>query len=638
MEAKSKPTEEPQPITADMARGPESGSETKDQDLQDVKTEEGTDATPNKRTELCERLAYYGLSTNIVMYLTNKLNLTNSDAAQSVSAWIGTCYVTPIVGAWLADTYTGRFWTILSFCSVYLVGLVGLTVSAGVPSLTPPDGVAPSSYQTGFFWAFMYLVSIGTGGIKPCVSVFGADQFDEGNPEELALIPRFYNWFYAFVNIGSFFASTLVVWVQTDVSWMIGFLIPTISFAIAIICFVSGSRWYRRCPPGGSPINRWFRVLAGACAHWRAEVPDDARLLHEVDTPMSIVPGQTKMIHTPDFRWLDKAATATEAPGVRDRWLVTVTEVEELKCVVRLIPFMVILAVYFATYAQMSTLFVLQGSAMNRHLGSWAVPPAIISTLDIISVLIWVPIYDLVIDPYFKRIGRPISRLLRMGIGFGIAIMSMVFAALVEVFRLKAVRANNLQNVDPSDNSVPMSVWWQVPQYFAVGMAEVFASVGALEFFYSQSPEAMRSMASALNLIAIAMGSYLSTGLVAIVAAITTKNGAPGLGGGGFGKGNNLNQGHLDYFFAMLAVLMCIAILVYIPICYNYRYRQDPSVGLALASTEDMERALGRASVGAPNLTLISSRINVSRELKRTSAVPALHAHEISYKSLRLQD
>lgn len=70
------------------------------------------------------------------------------------------------------------------------------------------------------------------------------------------------------------------------------------------------------------------------------------------------------------------------------------------------------------------------------------------------------------------------------------------------------------QNVDPSDNSVPMSVWWQVPQYFAVGMAEVFASVGALEFFYSQSPEAMRSMASALNLIAIAMGSYLSTGLV----------------------------------------------------------------------------------------------------------------------------
>lgn len=64
-----------------------------------------------------------------------------------------------------------------------------------------------------------YLVSIGTGGIKPCVSVFGADQFDEGNPEELALIPRFYNWFYAFVNIGSFFASTLVVWVQTDVRW-----------------------------------------------------------------------------------------------------------------------------------------------------------------------------------------------------------------------------------------------------------------------------------------------------------------------------------------------------------------------------------------------------------------------------------
>lgn len=160
---------------------------------------------------------------------------------------------------------------------------------------------------------------------------------------------------------------------------------------------------------------------------------------------MSVVRGQTKLIHTPEFRWLDKAATPAKAPGAHDRWLVTITEVEELKCVVRLLPFMCILAVFFAIYAQMSTLFVLQGSAMNRYLGSWAVPAAIISVLDTASVLIWVPIYDMVIDPYFKRIGRPISRLTRMGIGFGIAIMSMVFAALVEVFRLRVVRDNNLQ-------------------------------------------------------------------------------------------------------------------------------------------------------------------------------------------------
>ncbi|KAL6780949.1 hypothetical protein ACKKBG_A09140 [Auxenochlorella protothecoides x Auxenochlorella symbiontica] len=585
-------------------------------------------AVPILGNELCERLAYYGISINIVVYLTSVLNETNATAAQNVNAWSGTCYLTPLLGAWVADTFLGRFWAIFSGSIIYMLGLTGVTISAGLPSLRPAPGEQPTAHQLSFFWGFMYLVAIGTGGIKPCVSTFGADQFDEDDPAELAMIPRFYNWFYAFINIGAFLACTLIVWVQTDVSWMIGFLIPTVSFAIAIAIFLAGSKWYRRKPPGGSALTRWFRVIAGAFAHWRAAVPEDARLLHEVDTPMSIIPGQTRMIHTPEFRWLDKAATPVNAPGLHDRWLVTVTEVEELKCVVRLLPFMAILAVYFAIYAQMSTLFVLQGSAMDRHLGSWVVPAAMVNVLDSTSVLIWVPLFDLVIDPYFKRIGRPISRLTRMGVGFGIAILSMVCAALVEIFRLKAVRANNLQNVDPTNNSVPVSVWWQIPQYFLVGMSEVFASVGSLEFFYSQSPEAMRSIASALSLVAGAAGSYLAVGLVAAVTSVSTRGGAAGW------VADNLNQGHIDDFFWLLAVLMGVALLAYIPICYTYRYRQDPAVGFALAAAADRERDLGIAAAGVDDLAKVSSRVVVDRALKRSSFVPPVHAFEIAPVSL----
>lgn len=235
------------------------------------------------------------------------------------------------------------------------------------------------------------------------------------------------------------------------------------------------------------------------------------------------------------------------------------------------------------------------GNAMNRYLGSWSVPAAMVNVLDNISVLIWVPIYDLVIAPYFERIGRPISRLTRMGIGFIVAIISMVCAAAVEIVRLQVVNRHNLQNVDPTDNSVPMSVWWQIPQYFFVGMSEVFASVGSLEFFYSQSPEAMRSVASALLLVSTAIGAYLATALVAIVQAITNNNGSPGW------IASNLNQGHIDYFYWLLAILMFLGLLAYIPICYTYRYRQDPSVGFDLANMADLEKLsqrLGRASVG----------------------------------------
>ncbi|KFM26542.1 Peptide transporter PTR1 [Auxenochlorella protothecoides] len=552
------------------------------------------------------------MSINIVVYLTSVLNENNATAAQNVNAWSGTCYLTPLLGAWVADTFLGRFWAIFSGSIIYMLGLTGVTISAGLPSLTPAPGEQPTAHQLSFFWGFMYLVAIGTGGIKPCVSTFGADQFDEDDPAELAMIPRFYNWFYAFINIGAFLACTLIVWVQTDVSWTIGFLIPTVSFAIAIAVFLAGSKWYRRKPPGGSALTRWFRVIAGAFAHWRAAVPEVARLLHEVDTPMSIIPGQTRMIHTPEFRWLDKAATPVEAAGVRDRWLVIVTEVEELKCMVRLLPSMAILAVYFAIYAQMSTLFVLQGSAMDRHLGSWVVPATMVNVLDSTSVLIWVPIFDLGIEPYFRRIGRPISRLTRMGVGFGIAILSMVCAAPVEIFHLKAVRANNLQ----------------IPQYFLVGMSEVFASVGSLEFFYSQSQEAMRSIASALSLVAAAAGSYLAVSLVAAITSVSTRGGATGW------VANNLNQGHIDDFFWLLAVLMGVALLAYIPICYTYRYRQDPAVGFALAAAADRERDLGIAAAGADDLAKVSSRVVVDRAPKRSSFVPPVHAFEIAPVSL----
>lgn len=62
-------------------------------------------------------------------------------------------------------------------------------------------------------------------------------------------------------------------------SWMVGFLVPTAAFAIAITCFIAGTRWYKHKPPGGSPLNRWCRVVAGSFAHWKAKVPEDARLV-----------------------------------------------------------------------------------------------------------------------------------------------------------------------------------------------------------------------------------------------------------------------------------------------------------------------------------------------------------------------
>ncbi|MQM11907.1 hypothetical protein Taro_044820 [Colocasia esculenta] len=71
--------------------------------------------------ECCERLAYYGISTNLVTYLTKKLHQGNVSAARNVTTWQGTCYIAPLIGAVLADSYWGRYWTISVFSTVYFI-------------------------------------------------------------------------------------------------------------------------------------------------------------------------------------------------------------------------------------------------------------------------------------------------------------------------------------------------------------------------------------------------------------------------------------------------------------------------------------------------------------------------------------
>lgn len=100
------------------------------------------------------------MQANIANYLKTQLNATTSSAAALVNIWSGTCYLTPLLGAWIADAYIGRYHTIWSFSCIYLVGLVLLTVSAGVPSLKPQPGMPPTSSQLACFWIAMYAIAV----------------------------------------------------------------------------------------------------------------------------------------------------------------------------------------------------------------------------------------------------------------------------------------------------------------------------------------------------------------------------------------------------------------------------------------------------------------------------------------------
>uniref|UniRef100_A0ACD5WAG9 Uncharacterized protein n=1 Tax=Avena sativa TaxID=4498 RepID=A0ACD5WAG9_AVESA len=522
--------------------------------------------------ECCERLAYYGISTNLVTYLTKKLHDGNASAARNVTTWQGTCYLTPLIGAILADAYWGRYWTIATFSTIYFVGMSVLTLSATVPALIPPScegSLCPPAdpYQYTVFFLGLYLIALGTGGIKPCVSSFGADQFDDTDPAERIQKGSFFNWFYFSINIGALISSSFLVWVQDNLGWGLGFGIPTVFMGLAIISFFSGTSLYRFQKPGGSPITRVCQVVAATVRKWNVHVPEDSSLLYELPDGVSAIEGSRQLEHTDELRCLDKAATISDLDVKTDSfnnpWRVcTVTQVEELKILVRMFPVWATTIVFSAVYAQISTMFVEQGMVLDPSIGSFKIPPASLSTFDVVSVIIWVPIYDSILVPLARRFTgneRGFTALQRMGIGLLISILAMSAAAVLEIQRLAIARDAHLvdQNVP-----VPLSILWQIPQYFLVGAAEVFTFIGALEFFYDQSPDAMRSLCSALQLLTTALGNYLSAFILTMVAYFTTRGGNPGW------IPDNLNGGHLDYFFWLLAGLSLLNFVVYI-LCAN---------------------------------------------------------------------
>jgi peptide/histidine transporter 3/4 len=269
--------------------------------------------------------------------------------------------------------------------------------------------------------------------------------------------------------------------------------------------------------------------------------------------------------------FLDKAAVIlwNERDGSHDPWrLCTITQIEELKILLRMFPIWATGIVFFTVCAQNSSMFIEQGMTLNNRIGSFKIPPATLSSLDVISVVVWVPIYERLVVPIARRFTgkeRGFSELQRMGIGLFVSTIAVAVAALVEIKRLQVARAEDLVH---QKVPVPMSILWQAPQYLLVGVGEVFTSIGQAEFFYNQSPDAMRSLCSAFALVTVSLGSYLSSFILTLVSYFTTRNGQLGW------IPDNLNEGHLDRFFWLITGLSSLNLLVFLYYAQQYKCKR----------------------------------------------------------------
>lgn len=519
--------------------------------------------------EFLESIAYSGIALNLVVYLGTVLHGTTASNAANVDAWNGATFLTPVLGAFLADTYWGKYKTAAISIIFYVVGLLIITTSAVIPSLRPAScegGSCPPATGFQYFVLFgsLYLISIGTGGVKSALLPLGADQYNDANAEERKSKQLFFSWFFMAVNLGVFISGTVLVWIQQNVAWSLGFGISSICLVIAAVAFLVGTPLYRVQLPTGSPLKSIVMVFVASYKKRGVAVPADSTLLFEGNDAesSSIVPN--KIEHTDEFRCLDKAAVVVEDQEMKDShrpWLLcTVTQVEEVKILIRMLPIWFTCVFYSAAMSQTATTFVQQGNAMNTKIGSFSVPAASMNSAEVIFMLVWVVFQDSVVIPIARRYtGNPmgLTLLQRMGVGRLLAIPSLAAAALVETWRLRSVKAGH-----------NLSIGWQLPQFVILACSDVFCGIAQLEFFYAEAPASMRSLCSAFQFLAMSLAYYVNTLVVALVASVTTAWG---------GKGwlpADLNDGHLDYYFWLWTGISVVNYVVYTAFARRYTVKK----------------------------------------------------------------
>ncbi|XP_022144832.1 protein NRT1/ PTR FAMILY 5.2-like [Momordica charantia] len=535
-------------------------------------------------------MAYYGISTNLIIYLTTKLHQGTVTSANNVTNWTGTVWIMPILGAYIADAHLGRYRTFLIASAICLTGMGLVTLAVSAPSLKPPPCLEvnkerckqASTLQLGVFFGALYTLALGTGGTKPNISTIGADQFDEFEPREKAQKLSFFNWWMFSIFFGTLFATTVLVYIQDNVGWALGYGLPTMGLAISILIFLAGTPFYRHKLPTGSPFTRMAHVIVAALRNWSLPLPNDPKQLHELDFEFYAKKATFRIDSTPSLRFLNKAAIKTGSSSTADQpWkLCSVTQVEETKQMLRMIPILICTFIPSTMLAQTHTLFIKQGTTLDRSVGShFKIPPASLAAFVTISMLLSVVIYDRVFVKTMRRVTknpRGITLLQRMGIGMIIHIMIMTIASRVERHRLHVARENGLVE---SGGQLPLTIFTLLPQFMLMGTADAFMEVAKIEFFYDQAPESMKSLGTSYSMTSLGIGNFLSSFLLSTVSHITKQN------GNGWVL-NNLNASHLDYYYALIAVLSLVNFFVFLLVSRMYVYKAEVSASIKLLSDE----------------------------------------------------
>ncbi|VDB95653.1 unnamed protein product [Peniophora sp. CBMAI 1063] len=460
--------------------------------------------------EAAERFSYYGSTIVFVNFIQQPRPENSSTGAggngqsgalgkgQRTSTGLTTllqfwAYITPLFGAYVADTYWGRFKTIAVSVAIALVGHVVLIISAIPPVLEKPNGAL------GALVVAILIMGLGTGGFKSNISPLIAEQqrslkpyvMTKANGERVIVDPalttsRVYMYFYFFINVGSLIGQVTMVFAEKFVGFWLSFTLPTIVYLCCPLVLYIGRNRYRHTPPTGSVLGNALRLWKLASrGRWSANPVKTSKLLRAPDFWESVKPSNFSVQDRPSWMTFD------------DAW------VDEVRRGFKACTVFVWYPLYWLAYNQMVNNLTSQAATMELH----GAPNDVINNLDPLALILFIPVFDAFLYPFMRRVGINFSPLRRITAGFMVGSAAMIWAAVTQHYIYKMSPCGS--SAGTCDQPAPINVWSQTGAYVLIAASEIFASITGLEYAFTKAPANMRSLVMGVFLFAQAVAAAI---------------------------------------------------------------------------------------------------------------------------------
>jgi POT family proton-dependent oligopeptide transporter len=441
--------------------------------------------------EGCERFSFYGMRNILTPFLISTLliflpeSMRTGEAKDVFHTFVIGVYFFPLLGGWLADRFFGKYNTILWLSLVYVCGHACLAIFE--------DNVK------GFYFG-LFLIALGSGGIKPLVSSFMGDQFDQTNKHKAKLV---FDAFYWIINFGSFFASLLMPLFLRDYGPAVAFGIPGILMFIATVVFWGGRKKYVNVPPSPHNPHSFMHVVRTALL---ARQPGAGRP-GLVVAVIGVIGALVSLAMSPSWGFVIAACTAlvlllafggigTSMQLERARGIHPDVAVDGVRSVLRILIVFALVTPFWSLFDQKASTWIVQANGMSTDVNllgmHFNVIPAQMQALNPLLVMLLIPFNNIVLFPLLRKLGFEPTALRRMTAGIAFTALAWIVVGWLQL------------QLDAGD---AVSIAWQILPYALLTLGEVLVSATGLEFAYSQAPAAMKGVIMALWSLAVTVGN-----------------------------------------------------------------------------------------------------------------------------------